>query len=1169
MRCGCVLGNRFNGSSLELLTFRYKGVVALLLMLSCNYIPSAISQTVDSFQLNCDAPVQSSACIGESRLLVLGVFSKVNGEPHPGIIEIDSSGSILRPWTDSIVVQNGAAAIQDDGCIVIYGVVSSNTVPTYSIVRLLPNGSIDPQFKSLKILSNAGNAVSCLALDASGAIVVGGMFGLVDYQSRSNLVRLNRDGLVDDAFFPFASGGIGAVSCVGVQADGKYIVAGMFPSGPSEFLPQLVRLSKDGNIDSSFVSPAYVTIRSLNCLAIQSNGDILVAGDFTITNKTTGLIRLTQEGNLDPSFSTDVQQVRSIVIQVDGKVVIGGWFSTVNGAPSTNIARLLPNGASDTGFSLGAFGTLPGPTLNPSVAALTLKLDSSLLIGGNFTQVGNSFRTNFCKVLNPDATVDQLTFDGSLITWKRSGGGPEVSRVMFDVSTNGNTWSLTGAGQRTTEGWQLGVAALPSSSTVRARGFVQTGTHNGASWSLQTAVGAPFVDSRPLQQTNVAGSAVSLRVDSIGSQPLGYSWWKDGAILSQTMKISGASNELLMISNCAFSDSGQYVAIITNAFGAVTTLVASVSILDPWIDVPPTDKTANRGENVTFNVGVRGTPPFSFQWLRDGTNLIGETLQNIAVTNVQVGNAGAYSVIVSNFNGSITSSVAHLTVNAALPDAFDVVADSTVASVAIQNDGKILIGGYFSSVGENPRARIARLYSDGLLDTTFDPGANLTGRAVHCLAVQVDDKTVVGGDFSTLDGHAGLVRINPDGTVDTSFVASVGGQIPTVNLILQSQGGMIVCGSFSSINDIPITNIARLDAFGTVDQSFQVDVSGVVTAAASQPDGRVLIAGFPGLSRGQPICRLNSNGSLDEGFAPSVDNTITSLGILSDNRILITGFFTQVNGAQVERIACFKPDGSLDDTFSASCNGTVSQIIPLVDGGAIIAGQFSMVDGQNRSCIARISGSGTLDLTFAPIVAGAPTPHVDALALDDTGALIMGGWFQNVAAQPRTNMCRLTTDGHNTSSLRTAGSEIIWNGSGFAPEPVWVTVEASTNGIDWSMIGNATKSGGEWRAKSNNLSISTAVRVSALIESCPNSEYWFQQQTLTDSNAPVVLDIASTTNGYYQIQIEGLIGQVIALEESLDLTFWQPVMTNTLSSGKISILKAFAEARCFFRAHAL
>src|SRR5258708_6868473 len=121
-----------------------------------------------------------------------------------------------------------------------------------------------------------------------------------------------------------------------------------------------------------------------------------------------------------------------------------------------------------------------------------------------------------------------------------------------------------------------------------------------------------------------------------------------------------------------------------------------------------------------------------------------------------------------------------------LPDSFNPGADNVVQSLAVQADGKILVGGLFSALGGQGRNFMGRLNADGPLEPSFNPGASY---AVFSLAVQADGKILVGGRFNTLGGQSriGIGRLNADGTLDTNFNPGAGGVDPyVVSLAVQA-----------------------------------------------------------------------------------------------------------------------------------------------------------------------------------------------------------------------------------------------------------------------------------------------------------------------------------------------------------------------------------------------
>jgi uncharacterized repeat protein (TIGR03803 family) len=181
----------------------------------------------------------------------------------------------------------------------------------------------------------------------------------------------------------------------------------------------------------------------------------------------------------------------------------------------------------------------------------------------------------------------------------------------------------------------------------------------------------PFINSQPSSQSAGVGDTVQFIVDALGTAPLSFQWLKDGTNLNDDARISGAQTAILTLSNVLAADAGGYSVIVTNVSGSVTSLVATLSVADPFIRTPPLSQTADPWQTVQFSVLAGGTQPLSYQWLKDGTNLnnggriSGAQTATLAISNVFGGDAGQYSVLVSNTSGNVTSSPAVLTVNTA------------------------------------------------------------------------------------------------------------------------------------------------------------------------------------------------------------------------------------------------------------------------------------------------------------------------------------------------------------------------------------------------------------------------------------------------------------------------------------------------------------------------
>jgi uncharacterized repeat protein (TIGR02543 family) len=176
----------------------------------------------------------------------------------------------------------------------------------------------------------------------------------------------------------------------------------------------------------------------------------------------------------------------------------------------------------------------------------------------------------------------------------------------------------------------------------------------------QVVVGVPpSVTSESGDQSATTGSTVTFSVSAAGTAPLFYQWEQNGFVLP------GKTAPNLVLANVQLSDSGYYDVIVSNALGTVRSMGANLTVgppSAPTIFAQPSSAIIPIGGSNTFSVQADGIPTPSYQWLRYGTNLPGATGSSLMLTNIQVADAGPYSVYVFNSAGSTTSQVATLTV---------------------------------------------------------------------------------------------------------------------------------------------------------------------------------------------------------------------------------------------------------------------------------------------------------------------------------------------------------------------------------------------------------------------------------------------------------------------------------------------------------------------------
>ncbi|MCP5523744.1 MAG: immunoglobulin domain-containing protein [Verrucomicrobiales bacterium] len=416
------------------------------------------------------------------------------------------------------------------------------------------------------------------------------------------------------------------------------------------------RLNADGTLDTGFDPGASSYV---NSLAVQVDGKIVVGGIFSTLGgqPRENLGRLNVNGTLDTDFNPGADRgVQSLAVQADGKILLGGSFHTLGGQPRERIGRLNADGSLDADFNPGADGT---------VSSLAVQADGKILAGGNFTALGGQPRNCIGRLNATDPATQSLTSDASTITWLRGGSSPEVWRTTFAHSPDGSAWTDLGAGTRIPGSWQLTGLSLPPGGTIRARGYVTGGRNNGSSWFVEARIGPPIpvLYAQPSSRINSVGTTASFSVYAFGNEPLGYQWYKDDVALADEPNLTGALTPTLTLSSVVESDEGGYRVVITNADGSVTSEVATLTVLDPYIGVQPVSQIVTAGESVTLSATAGGTEPLTYQWYKDGVALPQATEASHTLSSFQPSDAGVYTVVVTNLSGSATSAPALLTLH--------------------------------------------------------------------------------------------------------------------------------------------------------------------------------------------------------------------------------------------------------------------------------------------------------------------------------------------------------------------------------------------------------------------------------------------------------------------------------------------------------------------------
>ena len=542
-------------------------------------------------------------------------------------------------------------------------------------------GDVDQTFATQNV-----EGIYAFAYGNNNQIIIGGSFTNLNSTGINRLARLNSDGTVDTSFNS-GSGPNGFVSGIARQTDGKIIIAGAFTSVNGVSRSKVARLNDNGEIDQDFTlaNGIFGTLTRFNNVTIQNDGKILIGGLFSTTfgsikSIKNGIVRLNTDGTLDTNFLNGVTgvetfpagggEVMAVKILSDGRILIGGFFFTVNGIQRNALALLNPDGTLDASFDL----KLPISSPPSTVRSIDLQSNNTVLVSGSFTTVNGIPRVGIVR-LHLDGTVDSTFYPGSgpnleVKTLSLAGNGKIIiggDFTSYDGVPRNHLARLNGDGSID----QTFIASandavsysinLPNNRTFIAGAFTNIdATEQRGSAVLLGGDGPPLAPTIVTQCQDAqfaAGGVGLLRVAANGT-PLNFQWFHND------VAVSGATNSHLEFSNVTTNDAGNYCVVITNSSGSVTSRVAFVTVTEtfPQITAGPQSISTPEGATAQFIATVTSAPPAEIQWFFNGQPVTGATEDRLKIININSAHAGSYSIIASNYLGSVTSSPVMLTV---------------------------------------------------------------------------------------------------------------------------------------------------------------------------------------------------------------------------------------------------------------------------------------------------------------------------------------------------------------------------------------------------------------------------------------------------------------------------------------------------------------------------
>lgn len=380
------------------------------------------------------------ALLEDGAVLVAGQLRSSGTLPDTSLVRLQSDGRVdpgFRPALRS--AQVNALAVQRDGRVLIGGsfAYERDGLPRRNLARLLPDGTLDPSFDPG---TGPDALVLCVTGQTDGRILVGGMFKTFAGGAWKGLVRLLPTGEVDGSFqpLPWASA---TCRSVAVYPDGRIAVLGVFTRADATALAEVARLTADGAWDTTFQPEPWV---GLPAMAPEPNGGLLIA----TPDVGRAVVRLNPDGSRDPSFavvltgpavSQNPPGIRVLLRQPDGRVVVGGKFTKLNGVPRVNLARLEPDGSTDLRFNAKTGPASSLDTLSYMVSVLALQRDGLILVGGPFNTFSGEARSGLVRV-----TGDPIP----RVEVARTAGGSEIRAiglpgVMVELQTSKDlvTWA--------------------------------------------------------------------------------------------------------------------------------------------------------------------------------------------------------------------------------------------------------------------------------------------------------------------------------------------------------------------------------------------------------------------------------------------------------------------------------------------------------------------------------------------------------------------------------------------------------------------------------------------------------------------------------------------------------------------------------------------------------
>lgn len=414
--------------------------------------------------------------------------------------------------------------------------------------------------------------------------------------------------------------------------------------------------------------------------------------------------------------STDAANYSVTVSNSAGSITSNDATLTVNTAAvapnitTQPVSKSVTSGQSAT-FSVVASGTGPlnyqwrksGVNISGATASTyTISSTNTGSAGSYSVVVSNSVGS--ATSTSATLSVAPVVVAPSIIIQPTAQSVTAAQAATFSVTATGSPtltyqWKRNGVSVSGANSSTLNLASVTSaqagSYSVVVSNSAGSVTSTDVTLTVNVAAVGPSITTQPLGASVMAGQSVSLSVTATGSATLKYQWAKDG------VNITGATSSVYTIPTSSTIDSGSYSVTVSNSVSAVTSTAVRLSItaaaIAPSITSQPTGQSVTVGQAVSFTVSAVGSPTISYQWKKNGSNIVGANAATYSISNVNISESANYNVVVTNSAGSVTSAVASLVVNAAIVPP-SITSQPTAQSVTVGHGGSFGI----SATGSAP-----------------------------------------------------------------------------------------------------------------------------------------------------------------------------------------------------------------------------------------------------------------------------------------------------------------------------------------------------------------------------------------------------------------------------------------------------------------------------------